>query len=157
MYISAMNISPQIAKHLREVFFGGNWTVSNMKDQLSDVTWQQATTKVQSFNTIAVLVFHINYFVAVQLNVLQGGPLEGSDELSFNVPPINTEDDWQALKAKALSEAEQLATLIEQLSDSKLGEDFVDKKYGSYYRNLHGNIEHAHYHLGQIALIKKVL
>ncbi|MDQ1090003.1 hypothetical protein QE390_004607 [Siphonobacter sp. SORGH_AS 1065] len=34
---------------------------------------------------------------------------------------------------------------------------FVDEKYGTYYRNLHGMIEHTHYHLGQIVLIKKIL
>jgi hypothetical protein len=152
-----MKLSSQIAKHFREVHFGGNWTVSNLKDTLAGVTWQQATTKVQSLNTIAALVFHINYFVAVQLKVLQGGPLEGNDKFSYDVPPINSEEDWQKLKDKALSEAEQLATLIEQLPDSKWEEDFVDPKYGSYYRNLHGVIEHTHYHLGQIALLKKML
>ena len=34
--------------------------------------------------------------------------------------------------------------------------EFFHEKYGNYYRNLHGVIEHAHYHLGQIALIKKM-
>ena len=35
--------------------------------------------------------------------------------------------------------------------------DFVIPKYGTYARNIHGMIEHAHYHLGQIALIKKMI
>ena len=34
---------------------------------------------------------------------------------------------------------------------------FVKPEYGNYYRNLHGLIEHTHYHLGQVALIKKLL
>jgi hypothetical protein len=29
------------------------------------------------------------------------------------------------------------------------------EKYGNYYRNIHGIIEHIHYHLGQIVLIEK--
>ncbi|HAI83731.1 MAG TPA: DUF1572 domain-containing protein, partial [Chitinophagaceae bacterium] len=28
---------------------------------------------------------------------------------------------------------------------------------GTYYRNILGLIEHTHYHLGQIALIKKII
>ncbi len=44
---------------------------------------------------------------------------------------------------------------IEQLPESKLWETFSDEKYGNYYRNIHGIIEHIHYHLGQIVLIKK--
>jgi hypothetical protein len=43
------------------------------------------------------------------------------------------------------------------LPESKLAETFSDEKYGNYYRNIHGIIEHTHYHLGQIVLIKKIL
>ncbi len=53
-------MTSQLAKHLREVHFGGNWTWVNMKDTLSDITWQEATAKVFNFNTIASLVYHIN-------------------------------------------------------------------------------------------------
>jgi hypothetical protein len=51
-----MNIPQQIAKHFREIHFGGNWTSSNLKEHVSDLTWQQATTKVYSCNTIVALV-----------------------------------------------------------------------------------------------------
>lgn len=152
-----MNASTQLAKHLRDVFFGGNWTVSNVKDQLADVTWQQATSQVHSFNTIATLAFHISYFVTIVTKVLEGGPLEGNDKLSFAHPPINSQDDWDLFVQQILSDADTFAKLIEQLPESKLYEDFTDPKYGLYFRNLMGIIEHTHYHLGQIALIKKLL
>lgn len=152
-----MSLPPQLAKHLRDVHFGGNWTVSNLKDNLVDVTWQQATMKVHSFNSIATLLFHINYFIGVVLKVLEGGPLTGNDKLSFNFPPINSQEDWQVMQDKAWAEAERFAALIEQLPESKLWEDFTDPKYGNYYRNIQGIIEHTHYHLGQIALIKKLV
>lgn len=152
-----MQTTQQIAKHFREVFFGGNWTSVNLKDMLKDINWQQATTQFHSCNTIATLVFHINYYVSAVLKVLQGGQLEAHDTFSFNLLPIQSQQDWEKLVEKTLFEAEQFALLIEQLPDSKLSEDFTDKKYGSYYRNLHGIIEHSHYHLGQISLLKKIL
>lgn len=152
-----MEYTKQIAKHLREVHFGGNWTWVNLRDTLADVTWQQATTKVHSFNTIATLVFHINYFVEAVLTVLDGRPLEANDKYSFAHPPINSEEDWQKMLNKTWTEAEALATLIERLPDDKLGETFVLEKYGTYHRNLFGLIEHTHYHMGQITFIKKVL
>lgn len=152
-----MQITTQISKHFREVFWGGNWTWANLKDNLTDVTWQQATTQVGSFNTIATLVFHINYYVGVALKVLQGEPLTGNDKYSFTHPPINNEEDWQNMLDKAWANAEEFARLIEAFPEERLWEDFVDKKYGSYYRNFQGIIEHTHYHLGQIALIKKML
>ena len=152
-----MKLTEQIAKHLRDVHFGGNWTWSNLKDNLADVTWQQATTQVYSFHTIATLVYHMNYFVSATLKVLQGGPLDAKDKYSFDHPPILSQEDWEKLLDKTWTDAENLAILIEQLPESELWENFVDEKYGNYYRCIHGLIEHCHYHLGQIVLIKTIL
>lgn len=152
-----MNLTAQIAKHLRDVHFGGNWTSSNLKDNLADVTWQQATTQVYSFNTIATLVYHTNYYVDAVLKVLQGGSLDAKDKYSFDHPPIQSQEEWEKMLDKVWADAEKFAGLIEQLPENKLWEDFTDKKYGNYYRNLQGIIEHLHYHLGQIVLIKKII
>src|ERR1041384_4576455 len=152
-----MSISSQIAKHLRDVHFGGNWTCVNYKDTLAGITWEQATEKVQSFNTIATLVFHTGYYLAIVAKVLQGGPLSGKDTESFDVPPIESQEDWERLLERVWGEVEEVAALIEQVPDSRLEEVFPDVKYGTYYRNLAGMVEHFHYHLGQIVLIKKLL
>ena len=152
-----MNLPAELAKHLKDVHLGGNWTSSNLKDNLTDVSWQQATTQVHSFNTIATLVYHVNYYISAVLKVLQGGPLEASDKYSFDLPPIESQRDWDNLLDKTFANAETFALLIEQLPEHKLWESFADEKYGTYYRNIQGIIEHTHYHLGQIALIKKIL
>ncbi len=151
------SVSKQIAKHFREVYFGGNWTCSNLKDNLTDITWQEAVTQVHSLNTIALLVFHIGYYVDTVLKVLQGEELNASDKLSFDLPTVQSEQDWQHMLNKIWQDAERFARLVEQLPDSKLRDDFHDGKYGNYYRNLLGIIEHTHYHLGQIALVKKMI
>ncbi len=152
-----MNTPKQIAKHFREVHFGGNWTFVNLKDTLSDVTWLEATTKHQDFNTIATLIFHINYYVNPVAKVLQGEPLNASDKFSFDCPTITSQEEWENLVQKVLEEAERFALEIEKLEESKLFEVFSEEKYGNYFRNLFGIVEHTHYHLGQIALIKKMI
>ena len=152
-----MTTTQQIAKHFRDVHFGGNWTTSSLKEHLTDITWEQATAKVDSLNTIALLVYHMNYYVSVVLKVLKGEPLNASDKYSFNMPPIQSKEDWENLLNKTFSEAEEFASLLEELPESKLWETFIDEKYGNYYRNFHGIIEHTHYHLGQIVIIKKLL
>lgn len=152
-----MNLPQHIAKNFRDVHSGGNWTAVNLRDALKNVTWQQATTKVGSFNTIAMLVYHIHYFVHVTLKVLQGGPLEGNDKLSFDHPPIASDVDWERLLDTVWSDAEAFADLVERLPVEKIFQDMADPKYGTWYRNLNGIIEHTHYHLGQIELIKKML
>ncbi|OYW20322.1 MAG: hypothetical protein B7Z54_01475 [Sphingobacteriales bacterium 12-47-4] len=114
-----MTTCQQLAKHLREVHFGKNWTWVNMKDSLAGLSWKQATQKVADFNTIAVLVNHCTYYVRIQQKVLA------------------------------------LAKLIEQMPESQLNEIFREKKYSTYHRNLMGMIEHTHYHLGQMVLLRK--
>jgi uncharacterized damage-inducible protein DinB len=152
-----MTLTTQLAKHLRDVHFGGNWTTSNLKDNLADISWRQATTQVHSFNTIATLVYHVNYYISAVLKVFQGEPLQASDKYSFDLPPILSKTDWENLLNKTFTDAETFTLLIEQLPEHMLWENFTDEKYGTYYRNIQGIIEHTHYHLGQIALIKKIL
>jgi uncharacterized damage-inducible protein DinB len=152
-----MNTTQQLAKHCRDVHFGGNWTFVNLKDTLADITWQEATTQYQDSNTIATLLFHINYYINPVARVLQGEPLNASDKFSFDCPTITSQEEWEHLIQKALNEAEQFANEIEKLEESKLFEVFSEEKYGNYFRNLLGIIEHTHYHLGQIALIKKMI
>ena len=152
-----MNFSAQIAKHFRDVYFGGNWTSVNFKDTITGLTWEEANAKVHSFNTIAALVYHMNYYVTAVLKVLQGQVLDAHDKFSFDHPPFHLQQDWEHFLDKVWQEAEEFARLVEQLPESKWMEDFSDKKYGNYYRNIHGIIEHCHYHLGQIVLIKKII
>ena len=152
-----MQTIAHITKHLRDFYTGDNWTASNLKTQLEGITWQEATTTVYGFNTIAVLVFHINYYVEATLNVLQGQPLDANDTFAFDCPKINLKEDWDALVTKVFTDAEAFASLIEKLHENTLWENIADPKYGDYYRNLQGIIEHNHYHLGQIALIKKIV
>lgn len=152
-----MSITQQIAKNLRDVYFGGNWTSVNLKDQLSDVNWKMATTVFPGMNTIAVLTYHACYFVTVLLGVLRGEGLQGKDAYSFELPPLHSTQDWEQLLENCWTNAELVAKLIEQLPDEQLEAQFFDEKYGTYFRNLAGVIEHLHYHLGQIVLLKKLL
>lgn len=153
-----MSSASQLAKRFREVLLDGLWIANtNFKDKLSDVTWEQATAKIDSLNTIAMLTFHIHYYIAGIVNVLEGGKLEIKDQFSFDLPPIESAEQWETLLNKLWTDSEKFASLIEQIPDSKLDEVFVDEKYGTYRRNIDGMIEHAYYHLGQITLIKKML
>ena len=152
-----MNLSNQIAKHFRDVYSGGNYAGVNLKDVLKNVDWKMATTKVDSFNTILALVYHIDYYVIAVSKVLQGEELNASDKFSFDHPQIQSAEDWNSFINKFWSDGENFAALVEQIDDDKFSEPFLDGKYGSYYRNIAGVIEHTHYHLGQIVLIKKML
>ncbi|MFY1045414.1 DUF1572 domain-containing protein [Chryseobacterium sp. GP-SGM7] len=153
-----MTTTSQLAKRFREVLLDGKWIANtNFKDQLSDVTWEEATVKIDSLNTIAMLTFHIDYYIAGLITVFEGGDLEIRDQFSFDLPPIESQAQWEKLFNKLLHDAEKFALLLEQMPDSKMNDAFVDEKYGTYLRNIDGMIEHCYYHLGQITLIKKLI
>jgi uncharacterized damage-inducible protein DinB len=153
-----MNQSHQLAKRFREVLLNGKWVVTtNYQEQLSNLDWKQATKKVETFNTIADLTFHIDYYIAGVLNALEGGTLDIKDQYSFDYTPPTSQQEWEVLRSKLIEDAEKFATLIEQMDNNKLQEVFVDEKYGNYQLNINAMIEHCYYHLGQIVLIKKLV
>lgn len=152
-----MQGSGALAKHFREIHFGENWTSVDLRTVLADITWNEAVQQRPGFNSIAALTYHIHYFVAAVLPVLEGGALDAHDRFSFDHPPITCAADWQQLCERTFSTAERFALLVEQLPDERLHAAMADPKYGTWYRNLHGIIEHTHYHLGQIVILKKLL
>jgi len=147
-----------IANRLREVLLNGKWIANtNFKEQILSVSWEQAIQKVDNLNTIALLTFHINYYLVGLSNVLNGGRLEIKDKYSFDLPEIKSEKDWNKLVNDFLNNSEMFAKQVEQLDESMLDQPFVDEKYGSYLRNIEGVIEHSYYHLGQVSLIRKMI
>ncbi|WP_299365928.1 DUF1572 domain-containing protein [Winogradskyella sp.] len=152
-----MKLSTQLANRLREVILNGTWIANtNYKDQIEHLDFNIANTKIQSLNTIAALAQHVHYYVEGIKNVFINGELNIRDKYSFNFPEITSQEEWMAFQKKFWDDTEALAKYIEQLSNDQLLKHFVDEKYGNYQRNIDGLIEHAYYHLGQIAIIKKM-
>lgn len=153
-----MNHSEWLAARIREVYLDGKWIANtNFKEQVENLGWQDATTGVLQSNSIALLVFHLNYYLSGLLNVLKGGRLEISDKFSFDIPEIETETEWQNLVNEFLENARQFAEKVAELPAEKLNGPFVEEKYGTYLRNIEGVVEHSYYHLGQVVLIKKLV
>jgi len=148
----------QLATRLKEVLIDGEWIANtNYKDQLFNITWEQATIETNGLNSISALTYHINYYLVGILNVFENNTLDIKDKYSFDCPLINSQETWENLLNDFASNAEKIVAQVELLTTEKLEEVFVSPKYGNYRRNLEGIIEHSYYHLGQISLIKKLI
>lgn len=153
-----MKRSINLANRLKEVLLDGHWIANtNYREQLESVTWEQAVQKIGTLNTIAVLTYHIDYYLAGILNVFKGGDLEIRDKYSFDMPPVESEADWEQLKNTFLMNAESFVSEVANMPEDLWDQPFVEEKYGSYERNIEGVIEHSYYHLGQISLIRKMI
>ena len=152
-----MGFASQIAKQFKDMYLGPSMVGTSFNDALKDVDWELAIKKTGDLNSIAMLVFHINYYVSAVLKVLKGGPLDAHDKYSYDLPPINSATDWEKLLSKTRKDAEEFAELVEKMSDEDLSKPMDTGKYGNWFKNLLIIQEHSHYHLGQIVLIRKML
>ena len=151
-----MNYNEYLANRLREVLLSGKWVVgTNFKEQLEDLTWTEAKKKVENFNTISSITFHINYYLSGVMDVFKGGELTIRDKYSFDAPEITSEREWNLRKEKLVKDSEDFIQLVQNMEPRRLMDVFVKEEYGSYYRSIDVIIEHTYYHLGQIILIKK--
>lgn len=153
-----MLITKTIASRLNEVLLTGKWIANtNFQEQITTVSWQQAIYQIENLNTIALLTFHINYYIKGINEAFTTQQLTIRDKYSFDLPPISSEEDWKNLVQEFLSNSEKLIASINKMEDKILSEPFIEEKYGDFLRNLEGVIEHTYYHLGQISLIKKLI
>ncbi len=150
--------SKSLANRLREVVLEGTWIANtNYKVQLETLDWQVATHAVKSLNSIALLAQHAHYYIKGMKNAIEQKNLSMSDAQSFSFSEILSQHDWKSFLDMFWNDTEQLACIIESMSDNDLNQPFIDEKYGSFARNFDGLIEHCYYHLGQIVLIKKLI
>jgi hypothetical protein len=152
-----MKLTSLIAQHIIDVHQGGNWTEVDLTSTLQDVTLEEATTRTQaSPNTIASLLNHITYWNRVIIQRAQGIQVQINDVNGYDHPLLLTEEDWQDLKKDNIQSAHELETAITQFDESKLFEPILPD-YTTAYKNFQGNVEHVHYHLGQIVILKKLI
>ena len=152
-----MNISKTIANHITDCYNGDNWTSVNIADTLKDINWQQAQQKTAtSPNTIASLINHLFYWNGILLQRSMGKNPSVPESNGYDVQELKNENDWNELKEKTHLSFIQLADAVKNFPEEKLEETYAAGK-SSYYKNFQGIVEHAHYHLGQIIILKKLL
>jgi len=153
----AMKITEHIAQYITDVHEGGNWTEVNIKDTLADVGYKEATTVTRvSNNSIAAMVYHISFYNDVVMQRLSGNDPVLSESNGFDMAAIKNEDDWIKLKERNIQSAQQLASAVREFPEEKIFEH-TSTGHATHYKTLHGISEHAHYHLGQIVLLKKLI
>ncbi len=151
-------MSKYLANRFREVMLSGTWIANtNWQKELKDVNLDLAMKKIPNINRIYDLTFHGLYYIKGINHFFKSGQLDIKDSLSFPSSELLNDEEWQQLKDELMDQSELFAKSIEDLHESKLQEKFFDEKYGSYIRNIDGQIEHAYYHLGQVILLKKML
>ncbi|UAY56162.1 DinB family protein [Arachidicoccus terrestris] len=151
------NTADQLGQFMMNAYFGKNWTEVDFKHVLSDVTLEEANTKIDPLNTIAGIIYHLDYYVSIVLKRLQGEMLPSNAKNGFDIETLPSVDSWQQLLESFYNHAEKFAATIRLMNDDQLLNDFQDRQYGNNIYNIQGIVEHAYYHMGQIVLLKKMI
>jgi len=151
-----MDIKSLIAQHVIEAHEGGNWTSNSIKETLQDVSLSAATNvTAASQNTIAAILHHLSYWNRVMIQRIAGIAVEIPDSNGFDVPAITTDQEWKALQEDNIKSAHELASAIRAVDPEDLTSPILPG-YSSTYKNLQGTVEHIHYHLGQMTMLKRL-
>lgn len=152
-----MQTSAAIALQMKEVYEGGNWSEVDLAATLADITWAEANiiTPV-SVNSIAAILFHLQFYNNVVKDRLAGISTAIPDANGFDVPKLKNAADWKLLQQNSLASAHALMEMVSALPEEKLFEALTSNGV-TVYKTLHGVVEHAYYHLGQIVMLKKII
>jgi hypothetical protein len=80
------------------------------------VSWVQATKKVNELNSIAALTYHINYNLSGLTNAFENGRLDIHDKFSFNLPAIQSQEQWEHMVADFLNNAERFIMAVRNVT-----------------------------------------
>lgn len=146
----------RLADQSRRAFSGEAWYGDSLEEILEGVTAEEAGARpFPGAHNIWELVLHVTFTEEIMRLRIEGERAEFSDGEDF--PPVRdaSEAAWGATLEALADSHRKLSDTISRLSEAELDEKVLGRDHSKYFL-LHGLIQHAVYHAGQIALLKKM-
>lgn len=156
--MSKKNLNKFIRK-MKSVYSGGPWYGDSIQEKLQGITPEMAMARpIPDAHCIAEILSHM-----ISWRELLSEHLKGHDEFSVNQKESfdwrrfdsNPETVWNSLLKVLEENQQQIITLLEKGDDSLLNQKVPQRIYNYRYL-IWGIMQHDIYHLGQIALLKKM-
>lgn len=152
-----MNESHRIQTLFTDLYHGQPWLDVTLQDTLSGITPEQANKRpLKSGNTIWEIV---NHLIAWRENVLkrvQGEVLETPANNYIQKIEDASEEAWQHTLDALESAQKEWLYFLSTFPEADFEKEYPTNKH-SYYKHIHGIIQHDAYHLGQIVLLAKMV
>ena len=150
----------RIAHQLASTINGDAWYGDSLEKMLNDVTAKQAQARaIPSAHSIWELLCHVDAWVNFTLGAVQGVPIPAWPgmpvELDWPAVTDTSESAWKHAVASFFSNLLRLVETIKTFTDERLGATVPGRTY-DFYRLFLGVTQHAIYHGGQIALLRKM-
>ncbi len=150
----------RLAALLRRTVTGPMWHGPALSELLEDLPAEQAVAHpVPGAHSIAELVLHVTAWAEIARQRMAGRPPEVTPAMDWPSVAGMDASGWRAARARLHDAYESLADDVEQLGDRSLDERVRggsgDDAGQTLHFLLHGVVEHATYHGGQIAILRK--
>jgi uncharacterized damage-inducible protein DinB len=146
-----------VADEIERAVAGGAWHGPSLAELLANVTAEEAIQRpIPPAHNIWELVLHLTSWANIVHRRLTGGdgdPREGED---WPVAHPAGEAEWTAARTALARSHERVREVVARLSDVELAAK-IPGGDASIAGMLHGLAQHAAYHGGQIALLKKAV
>jgi uncharacterized damage-inducible protein DinB len=146
----------RIADQLDRAFKGEAWHGPALLEILADVNAVTAHARpIADAHSIWELVLHISAWEGAILRRMHGETLQLEGAENFPEIQDTSEAAWRSALEKLNRKHGELLASITAMPEPKLAEQVPGKDYDFYFM-LHGAVQHALYHAGQIAFLKKL-
>lgn len=147
----------RIADEIGRALIGPAWHGPSLNELLSGVSAEDAVQRpLLAAHNIWELVLHITSWSNIVRRRITGGQVEPSEGEDWPRPGPISEKRWADARAALNESHERLREIVSGLSDDDLAH-FAPQSESTVAGMLHGVVQHAAYHGGQIGLLKKAL
>lgn len=150
-----MTESKRIADQHRRAFDGEAWHGPALFELLGDLDAARASARpIAGGHTIWEIVLHVEAWEEAVHQRLKGRPIELTPDLDWPAVGETGPAAWTRALASLRATHDALNRDIAATRDARLAEVAPGREY-TLYHLLHGVVQHALYHAGQIAILKK--
>ncbi len=144
-----------LVDQLNRAFDGEAWHGPALMEILDGIDAKTAAARpIPTAHSIWELVLHISIWEQVCIRRIRGESVSLTDEEDFERVEHVSEAAWQAAVQTLQRNHAELIQAVSALPESRLHDPLTDKDYNLLFM-LNGALQHAAYHGGQIALLKR--
>lgn len=147
----------RIQKLFEDMYNEEPWIDVTIKGTLENMLAEKAAKKISpQLNSIWEITNHIIRWKENILQRVQGHAINSPANNYFEPIIDQSEKAWQNTLETLMNVQLQWTRWVEKMNEADLEKIYPDNN-ATYYKNIHGILQHDAYHLGQIVLLAKVM
>lgn len=137
--------------------YSKNWTGVDINQMLNEIDDSIANTELPFFtNTIHQVARHLIADDFLVIKRLQGINYELTKEEDWTPTHELKSIKWSDTKNALIKSKDDVIEALQSIDDADLDNPIL-KDHSTVYVTLHGHVQHAYYHIGQISIMKKAI